>query len=459
MACAAPHGVPNAKHGAATAPSVPAATNAPTAAIEWFRDDPDAAFARARRDQKLVVVDLWAAWCHTCLSMREFVLASSKLPGVSTRYVFLAIDTELEKNAAFLQRFPTSGWPTFYVLSPAGPSVRGRWLGAASPGQFARFLADSERAVPSGAASSATRGTSPDDALSALLATAGELAAQGRYADAARDYRTALERAPATWPRAADVRVALASALLRAGDASGCVNLALSAPPLDARAPISASDFAASTLTCAERLPESDPRREDARERAADDLSLLCERDDFELTPDDRGDACGNLMEACAALADGSCVRRAAETRLSVLENASRGMPDEVALIYDAARSETLVALGRAPEALALLRARAAALPDNYNPPYAIARVALKLGRYEEGLQAAERALALAYGPRRANIYGLEADLRLAAGQKAEAVAALKAQIATLAALPEGQKRAEAERVARERLAKLEASL
>ncbi len=135
-------------NGVAGTPATPVAAHAGSGELEWYRDDPNGAFARARREHKLVVVDLWAAWCHTCSSMQKFVLTGSKLPGANARYVFLAMDTEREQNAEFLRHFPTSGWPTFYVLSPDGPSVRGRWLGAASPGQFARFLADAERAQP-----------------------------------------------------------------------------------------------------------------------------------------------------------------------------------------------------------------------------------------------------------------------------------------------------------------------
>ncbi len=252
------------------------------------------------------------------------------------------------------------------------------------------------------------------------------------------------------------MRVALASALLKANDAGACVDLALSAPSADVRAPISVSDFAAATLDCAERLPSNDARRRSARERAASELALLCEQGGAELTPDDRGDACGNLMAARDALGDAAGARRAAETRLAVLQDAARGMPDDVALIYDPARSETLVALGRGEEALELLRAREAALPDNYNPPYYAARVALRLKRWELGLEAAERALALAYGPRRANVYGLKADLLLGAGRKREAIEAVKSQVLTLSSLPEGQKRPEAERAARERLSTLD---
>ena len=422
--------------------------------ITWLRDDPDAAFARARSERKLVLVDLWAAWCHTCLSMQKFVLTDAKLPGASARFVFLALDTDLAKNAAFLRRFPTAGWPTFYVLSPAGPgepavpAVRGRWLGAASPGQMARFLADAEHG---GGPTEDTKG-----APSALLAVAGALAAEGRYADAATKYGEALERAPSDWPRAADVRVARASALKRSNNAGACVDMAFDPSFTELRSPISASDHAATVLDCADMLPPSDARRRRARERAEAQLTALCENGAAELTPDDRGDACGNLILARDALGDKKGARRAAETRLLLLEAAAQGMPDEVALIYDSARADTLVLLGRGEDALALLTARERALPDNYNPPHYIARVAKQLARWDLGLDAAARALALAYGPRKATLYTVRVELLLGAGRRSDAKAVLNEQLAALAALPEGQRRPETERLARERLAALD---
>jgi thioredoxin-like negative regulator of GroEL len=443
----APSALPTPPASASASASTSVAS---TNGFVWIHDDPTAAFVRARAEQKLVFVDLWAAWCHTCLSMREFVLTPAKLPGAGARFVFLSIDGELEKNAEFLRRFPTSGWPTFYVLSPDGPKVRGRWLGAASPAQLARFFVDAERAV-----ALEREGASAGDELTALVEAADVLAAAGRHAEAAQAYGAVLARAPSDWSRTPDVRVARASALLRAGDAGACVDMALAAPPAAPRSPISVSDLAASTLDCAEKLPESDARRRRARERAEAELAGLCEAGAAELTPDDRGDACGNLIGAREALGDAAGARRAAETRLAVLEDAARGLPDDVALMYDPARSETLVWLGRGEEALALLAARGRALPDNYNPPYHFARVALKLGRWEIGLAAVERALRLAYGPRRANVYGIKADLLLGAHRKSEAVAALEAELALLDGLPDGQKRPDAERTTRERLAKL----
>jgi len=430
-------------------PEVPRDATASPSAIRWVRDDPDAALARAEREGKLVLVDLWAAWCHTCLSMQRFVLTDAKLPSASARFVFLSIDTDLAKNADFLRRFPTSGWPTLYVLSPHGPSVRGRWLGAASPAQLARFLADAEHSEATAASTAALLEPS------ALLAAADTLAAEGRYAEAAAKYGEALAHAPRDWPRAPDVRVARASALLRSSNPGACVDMAFDPSFDELGSPISASDLAASVLDCADRLPARDGRRSRARVLVERRLTALCESGSAELTPDDRGDACGNLIAAREALADAKGARRAAETRLALLEAAARDMPDEVALIYDAARTDTLVLLGRGEEALALLTAREQALPDSYNPPHYLARVAKQLGRWDLGLAAADRALALAYGPRRATLYTVKVDLLLGAGRPGDAKVVLAEQIAALLALPEGQRRPEAERLARERLAGL----
>src|SRR5688572_2139338 len=120
--------------------------------IPWYDDAAEAAFAAARASGKRVVVDLWAPWCHTCLSMQNVVMTAANLPALVDRFVWLAIDTEREANAALLERLPVAVWPTFYVVD-AGPAdapaveIRGRWLGAASAEQFSRFLADSDQPV------------------------------------------------------------------------------------------------------------------------------------------------------------------------------------------------------------------------------------------------------------------------------------------------------------------------
>jgi thioredoxin-like negative regulator of GroEL len=418
--------------------------------IGWFHDAPDAAFALARREHKPVVVDLWAGWCHTCLSMQEYVLSETKLPGVSQRFVFLAIDTEKPSNAGFLKKFAVSVWPTFYVLGPEAREIRGRWLGAATPSQFMRFLNDAERALEPAAAGSET-------SLSRMR-RGDTLAAERRFAEAAVEYDSALRAAPVAWPRRPEAVLALAAAHKQARAFEACASVYSSSAPLVETAPLSAADLAATALTCASELPRASNLINQVRNRARGELERLCTNAHAELTPDDRADACGLWFDVSEALNDDASRARAGRTRLAVLEAAASGVPDEIAAMYDFARSDTLTKLGRGTEAVSLLKARARALPQNYNPPHQLARVFRALKRWDDGLAAIDRALPLAYGPRRLGLLGVKVDLLLGAGRKAEAIAVLREQLGGYRALPDGQKRLEAEAKVSERLQELAGS-
>lgn len=413
--------------------------------IEWYEDAAEAALERARREHKPLLVDLWAPWCHTCLSMQEYVLTDAKLPGLRERFVFLSLDTDRPQNAGFLARFAVSVWPTFYVLDPNGPEVRGRWLGAATPAEFARFAEEGAAAVELGH-------TFPASDFRAALLAGDRLAAERRFEPAAEKYAEALARAPADWPRRPALLVALIAQYSKARKFESCAELALSSSDQSGDS-VSAADFASFALHCASQLPKGDARSARVRNSAERRLSRLCEGEAPALTADDRGDACGNLEAVRRELGDLAGARRAAERGLSLLSAAAEGVPDAVAHTYDRARADFLVSLGRADEALLLLSKREMALPDNYNAPHLKARVYRSQKRWSEGLVAIDRALALAYGPRRVNLMSLKVDLLLGARRKAEARAVLAAQLAAYEALPEGQKLPEAEASARKRLA------
>lgn len=410
--------------------------------LAWYQNDPEAAFAAARAGGKRVVIDLWAPWCHTCLSMQKFVLTAENLPQMPDRFVWLAIDTEREENASLLERLPVTVWPTFYVVDvderdTSRLEIRGRWLGAASPAQFNRFLAESDRSA------ALAREAPPGDPLRALAA-GDEQAARGQHAAAARTYAAALKLAPAGWARRPETWVAAMTALWKAKDYPACLETASSGLNETGQS-ASAVDFAHYALACAEQRPAAGEQVAALRRAVAGRLDPLCEHGSPELSPDDRADACDKLASAWTSLGQADDARRATLARLAVLERASDGKPPEVALTYDWGRTDALLQLGRAEEALAIATERERQLPDNYNPPHYRAKSLAALGRWQEGLSALERALSLAYGPRKIGLLSLKVDLLLGAGQRAEAARTLQEQLALYRALPVGQRQPAAE--------------
>lgn len=438
---------------AAPAPSAsaPASVEAPLVrhGLSWYEDAPVAALAAARAQGKLVLVDLWAPWCHTCLSMQSFVLTAENLPKVTERFVLLAVDTERESNAAFLEALPVGVWPTFYVVDP-DKKVLGRWLGAASAAQFVRFLAEGERAAALVGHDPARSG----DPL-ALLVAGDEQATRGDFRVAAERYAQALVLAPADWSRRADALVSRITALYKSGQDGPCLELAATAAEHTGSS-ASAVDFGSYALSCAERASGAGQQRANgsrARRAVEPRLRALCEQGSSELTPDDRADACDKLSDARAALGDDAGAKSALLTRLAVLEAAVQGKPPEALAAYDWAFTDTLLELGRAEEALARSLARERERPGDYNPPQHQARAYKALARYQEGLLAIDRALGLAYGPRKIGFMTLKADLLIGAGQKDAAKQLVIDQLAAYRALPPGQKQPAAEARVAQRLA------
>jgi tetratricopeptide (TPR) repeat protein len=445
-----PAGVQPATQGN-PAPGDAGTEHAPAAAaagaVTFIKDDVDGAFARARSEKKAVFVDAWAEWCHTCLSMQHFVFVEPSLKPLENRIVFLALDTEREENAKFLERYKVNVWPTLFVIEPASGKVAGYWPGAASLAELRSFLDGSLEVIDA----LGQAGLPPDSPV-ALLVEAKAATAAGDPKKASAAFERAIERAPRDWPRRNEALYGLIAAYARAGNAEKCVAVGLrhSAEVTGAALPV---DFVSTMFDCSQGIKNPAKQRE-VRVAAVERLRALTAKPPADASVDDRADALDKLSTVLFALGDKAAAREAQERRLALMEAAARAAPSpEAAATHDYGRANAYVALGRPEEAIRMLEERERQLPESYDPPGRLARVLARLKRWQPALDAANRALKNAYGPRRLGYLELKADIQRGMGDRAGELKTLEELVAGHQELSAGQAKKGGLDAAKKRLA------
>lgn len=96
--------------------------------------------AKAKAENKLVLVDVSAEWCGTCRKLDNEVFANEKIKKeIDERFVFSRIELETPEGEAFLKERNTKGVPNLWVLDANGESVK-RLPITFDPNQFLKQL-------------------------------------------------------------------------------------------------------------------------------------------------------------------------------------------------------------------------------------------------------------------------------------------------------------------------------
>ncbi len=406
--------------------------------IAWYHDQYADALACARAREVPLVIDMWAPWCHTCLSMSQTVLRDPGLSSVAGRFVWLALDTDKEINAPVVDKFPPQAWPTYFVIGPDDEGIEARFVGGASVKQFRDMLATGEKAYQDGKA-----GTLPEGSPLRFLRDAHRAEARGDYATAGDLYGKALAAAPADWPRKPDVLVNRIDAMYRVGDYRACMAFGAAKAEETGHAP-STADFSYYAMSCAQELNDPEAAKP-VIEHLFEVVSGLVDDASAPLSVDDRADALRVLREMKEMLGDEAAARKLAMRQKAMIDEAMARAPDPLhAMTFAWPASEVYVYLGKGAELVPALEKMENDLPNQYDPPARLAWVLLQLGKPDDALAHAQKAYKLVYGPRKARIAGLIADIQHARGDKAAEIQAREELVKVLEALPEGQQRPKA---------------
>ena len=341
--------------------------------------------------------------------MRANVLSDPALMKHAGRFAWLSIDTEKSENEAFVEKFPIDTWPTFFVIDPGSQRAVFKWMGTANVGELEKLFEDGELALRT------SSGKTPEE----LLAMADRANAEGNRLDAAKLYREALQKAPAQWDRRPRTIESLVMVLQGARSREDCAQAALKAVPTMPRGS-SFANTAAVGLACAVQAPKDAAWRPAAISGLEPWVRNALDIPD--LLADDRSGLYEVLVLSAESDGDKERVTKLAAAWLTFLEaEAARARTPEARAAFDSHRVAAAMKLGDPARAISALQASEKDLPNDYNPPARLALLYSQLGRQDEALSSADRALARAYGPRRIGIYQTKAKVYLNAGDHAAA--------------------------------------
>jgi tetratricopeptide (TPR) repeat protein len=363
--------------------------------------------------------------------MRAFVFTDESLGRHAGRFVWLEVNTEKRENAPVRKRFPVEALPTYLIVDPRDETVLLRWVGGATVPQLHAMLDE---------AATAYAGKATKHPADVALARADKLYGQGKNAEAAVAYREALAAAPPGWAASARATESLLFALTSTDAHAEAARVARTALPR-LRKTASAANVAALGLDAALALAKEDTARAGliaALERAGSEIAADAT---LPVAADDRSGLFIVLLSAREDAEDAAGAKAVAEAWAAFLEGAAaRATSPDARAVFDPHRLSAYLELGQPERAIPMLEQSQRDLPDDYNPVARLAIAYRAMKKWPEALAASDRALAMAYGPRRLSLLNTRADIFAGMGDTLQARATLEGALAEARALPEGQR-------------------
>jgi thiol-disulfide isomerase/thioredoxin len=400
---------PKTVNGANTSSATPT-TSEPTQTTPTFiEDDYPRALAEAKSKNVPLFVDAWASWCHSCVSLKQFVFKDPRIAVETSHFVWLAIDTENPKNGDFVAKFPNAVLPTLRVIDFDDEHEMLKWEGTLTAPELVDTLDD----VRGAAKNKFTHDTRDADAMVMQLSLSGETETCAKTA----------------------------------------VGLLGHLPNGTQRV-----DVAVTGTDCAVDIKDDATKQKYLPPLLAE-LKAITQDASLPILADDRSGAYEALVDAGMAIGEKAAARENAVAWATFLEGeAAKAKTPAEREVFDPHRLLAYLALNQPERAIPMLEQSAKDFPDDFNPPARLARAHLEMGKFDDAVADSDRALALANGPRKVKIALVKVEALTKKNDVAGARKTLTDTIAFLGTLPAGEASPKMRSALQDRLAKLDAA-
>ena len=110
-----------------TSPAMTSAESAPAANAKtehgFIVNDPDRAFALAKKQGKPLMIDFYGIWCPPCNELDEKVFPSAKFSHSASRFIRLKLDADQAISWKLKSRYQVSGYPTILLTTSDGDEI------------------------------------------------------------------------------------------------------------------------------------------------------------------------------------------------------------------------------------------------------------------------------------------------------------------------------------------------